>query len=104
MSAVTKNVNLDWYIDRLSQTETIFGVDHPFTLRCMNNLAIALLSQGEYDEAEVCFLKCLERRKKLFGNDHSSTLDAKKNLETFYKSRETHSSRKRTSSIFSGKL
>ena len=41
----------------LALSEKVLGKEHPNTLSSMNNLALLLMSQGKYDEAEPIFAR-----------------------------------------------
>jgi hypothetical protein len=59
----------------------VLGVDHPSTLKSMNNLANVLLQQGKYVEAEKMHRQTLESMEKVLGVDHPSTLASMDNLK-----------------------
>ena len=50
-----------------------------------NNLATVLAKQRIYDEAESLHRLALEKRKKVFGSEHSSTIDSMSNLAWTWK-------------------
>ncbi len=60
--------------------ESIFGPEHPDTLKSMNNLALVLLHQGKHEEAEPINKQTLARLEEVLGPDDSVTLTSKANL------------------------
>ncbi|KAK5202667.1 hypothetical protein LTR41_011588 [Exophiala xenobiotica] len=58
----------------------VLGEEHPETLTSMNNLAGALSSQGEYEEAEEMHRKTLQLSRKVLGDDHPSMMVSVHNL------------------------
>jgi Flp pilus assembly protein TadD len=60
--------------------EKILGPKHPVTLRCMNNLGVALRVQGRYREAEGIYRQALELGEKVLGLEHPSTCRVAENL------------------------
>ncbi|KAI4599640.1 hypothetical protein KJ359_001737 [Pestalotiopsis sp. 9143b] len=62
------------------ERETKRSAEHPSTLSSMNNLALALRSQGKYEEAEEMHRETLERKKSVLGPEHPDTLTSMNNL------------------------
>ena len=56
----------------------------------MNNLASIYNEQGKYDEAEVLYKQCLERRIAVLGENHPNTISTISNLEAMYESQGRH--------------
>ncbi|RYP80699.1 hypothetical protein DL770_006113 [Monosporascus sp. CRB-9-2] len=65
---------------RIELREKVLGIEHPDTLGSMNNLALALDSQGRYDEAEQMHRQILKLREKVLGRKHPDTLTSMNNL------------------------
>jgi len=53
---------------------TILGVEHPDTLRSMNNLAATYRDQGRRAEAAALQEEVLEKRRRILGVEHPDTL------------------------------
>lgn len=62
--------------------EATLGLEHPDTLRSMNNLATVLNRQGKYEQAEEMHGQTLELRKTVLGLEHPDTLASMNNLAT----------------------
>ncbi|MEK6235967.1 MAG: tetratricopeptide repeat protein, partial [Planctomycetales bacterium] len=56
------------------------GQEHPDTLRAINSLAVVLLEQREYGQAERLHRHVLELQRKVFGNEHPETMLSMANL------------------------
>lgn len=54
-------------ISHFTKVEIMLGKEHPDTLISMNNLALALGSQGSYEKAEQ-----IQRRAKEYADKHGS--------------------------------
>ena len=52
------------------------GVNHPHTLKYVNELAVLRTKQKRYPEAEKLFQQALEARKDKLGDDHPDTLES----------------------------
>ena len=50
----------------------------------MNNLAVLYLDQGQYAKAEPLFVKALEVRRRVLGEEHPDTLTSMNNLALLY--------------------
>jgi hypothetical protein len=50
--------------------ERVLGKEHPSTLTSMNNLALALVDQGQYKEAEKFQAVVIVGILRIFGSDH----------------------------------
>ena len=82
----TLNTNpLPLFEDCLEKRKRILGDDHPDTLDSINNLALLLKAQGEYDRALPLYEDCLEKRKRILGDDHPHTLYSIQNLARLLK-------------------
>ncbi len=55
-----------------------------YTLISLNNLASLFQCKGEYDRALPLFEECLEKLKRLFGDDHNETLRLLNNLASLF--------------------
>ncbi len=53
---------------RLGKAE--FGLDHPYTARLLNNLALLYRDQGKYAEAEPLYQRSVALRNKVLGPEH----------------------------------
>ena len=62
------------------RTEKMLGKEHPSTLTSMNNLALVLSSQGNYEEAERIHRQALALRETVLGKEHPDTLGSINNL------------------------
>ena len=60
------------------------GVDHPYTLETMQNLADVYLHSERFSLSEPLFLECLNARKRTMGGQHIATLDTMNNLSVLY--------------------
>lgn len=65
--------------------KTKLGVDYPFTLTSMANLALTFSNQGRWDEAEKLKVQVMETSKMKLGVDHPSTLTSIANLALTYR-------------------
>jgi hypothetical protein len=52
----------------------VLGLEHPFMLTTMNNLALVLDSQGKYEKAKSIHRQTLATREKVLGLEHPDTL------------------------------
>lgn len=57
-----------------------FGPQDPDTLTSMNNLGLALQSQGRYGEAELLYRETLDLLRQVRGSNHRHTLTSMDNL------------------------
>lgn len=64
----------------------MLGAERPSILDSMDNVAIALNSQGKYEEAEEMYRQVLQLRTKLLGTEHPDTLASTDNLAHVVKS------------------
>ncbi|KAI0808469.1 hypothetical protein GGR55DRAFT_696601 [Xylaria sp. FL0064] len=64
----------------LEISDGLLGGEHPDTLSCMNNLAVALQCDGKYTEAETIYRQQLERCERVQGREHPSTFISMGNL------------------------
>ncbi|KAK3176512.1 hypothetical protein OEA41_007835 [Lepraria neglecta] len=62
------------------RTEKMLGKEHPNTLTSINNLALVLSSQGNYEEAERIDRQALALRERVLGKEHPDTLGSMNNL------------------------
>ena len=61
------------------ETELLI-LPEPDTLESMDNMALALNYQGNYDEAEGMHRRALEGREKVLGKEHPDTLSSMNNM------------------------
>ena len=64
--------------------ERIFGLEHPSTLRSMNNLAQIYHKQARWDEAEKLQVQVIETRLRVLKAEHPDTLSSMNNLALTY--------------------
>jgi eukaryotic-like serine/threonine-protein kinase len=64
--------------------KTKLGIDHPYTLKTMNNLASTYQDVDRLAEALPLYEKALEREKIILGPAHSTTLSTMNNLASAY--------------------
>ena len=62
----------------------VLGLEHPDTLRSINNLAVTYSAEGKYEEAGELQLKALDLHKKVLGPEHPDTLIIMGNLAVTY--------------------
>jgi tetratricopeptide (TPR) repeat protein len=72
----------------MEMTKAKLGLDHPDTLRRMNNLAMAYLAAKELDKALPLLEQTLERSKIKPGPHHPTTLFSMHNLALTYRDAE----------------
>ncbi|MEU1798217.1 tetratricopeptide repeat protein [Streptomyces californicus] len=60
--------------------ERLLGPDHPQTLASRDNLANALGSLGEHQQAVELHQRVLAERERVLGPDHPATLTSRNNL------------------------
>ena len=53
-------------------------------LSLVNNLGLPHLDQGKMAEAEAIYMRTLKRKEKIWGAQHTLTLDTINNLVSFY--------------------
>lgn len=58
----------------------MLGPEHPDTLVALNNLALDMVGDGRYAEAEPLFRQVWDASKRVLGKDHPSTLVSVNNL------------------------
>ncbi|KAJ7357900.1 hypothetical protein DFH08DRAFT_437176 [Mycena albidolilacea] len=68
----------------LEKQKQLLGVDHPDTLRAMENLATTYHQLGRYQEAKPLEVAVSEKWKQFLGVDHPDTLHAMGNLAAIY--------------------
>ena len=66
----------------------ILGLEHPYTLTSMHNLALTFKSQGQWRMAEELFIQVVEIRKRVLGVEHPDTLASIKSLAVVLKHKE----------------
>lgn len=64
----------------LASREQSLGLEDPFTLEGMNNLALAFRQQHKYDKAEKLYRKTLETRLRIHGENVPGTITTMHNL------------------------
>ena len=71
---------------RLSgQYEKVLGLEHPYTLTSMTNLASTYRNQGRWKEAEELFVQVMETSSRVLGLEHPDTLTSMANLASTYR-------------------
>jgi tetratricopeptide (TPR) repeat protein len=68
----------------ISDSERLFGTDHPRTLTSRHDLATAYLDAGQTREAITLHEKNLADRSRILGDDHQDTLKSRNNLANAY--------------------
>ena len=68
----------------LDARHTAPGVEHPDTLRAMENLAIIYHSLGKYTEAEKLWISVLDTRNRILGVEHPDTINTMSHLAATY--------------------
>ena len=68
------------YTRALRGYEEQLGAEHPFTLRCVNNLAAIFCEESKFSEAKDLFEQVLEKQEAEFGTDHKDTIVTVGNL------------------------
>ncbi|MCJ1271350.1 hypothetical protein MMC22_011250 [Lobaria immixta] len=63
----------------------IFGLEHPTTLKSMNQLALTYRSQGRWNEAEKLGAQAMETTFKVLKAEHPETLTVMANLASTYR-------------------
>ena len=61
-------------------TDWSIGTEHPDTVSNLNNLAVLLHDQGNYDAAEPSYRHALAINEKVLGNEHPNTANSLNNL------------------------
>ena len=74
-------------LEVLESWRRVPGVEHPDTLRTMNNLALTYNERGRTEEAEQLHLQVLESRRRVLGVEHPDTLTTMDNLASTYNER-----------------
>ena len=69
----------------LADMEQVLGPDHPDTLTCRNNLALAYQAAGRAAEAIPLFERTLAGRERVLGPDHPDSLVSRNNLAVAYR-------------------
>ena len=63
--------------------ESFFGMNHPDTLKALNNLGSVFMCSGKYEQAETLFRRALELSEEALGtNNNSTTTESLGNLAT----------------------
>ena len=76
------------FVQLLTNMERILGKDDPKILVVrLNRLALVYYSKGEFEEALPLYDECLEKRKRVLGDDHPDTLASLNNLANVYYSK-----------------
>ena len=70
--------------------DKILGYEHPDTATSLNNLAVLLVNQGKYDEAELMFRRSLAIRETVLDTEHADTIDSLANLANLLKIRSNY--------------
>jgi len=66
---------------------TLLGTDHPFTAKCLHDLAELYNDLGKYEEAEALYQQALAIREQVLGPNHLDTVHSLNSLGEFYRSR-----------------
>ncbi|KAF8598137.1 FabD/lysophospholipase-like protein [Ceratobasidium sp. AG-I] len=69
----------------LQASRAVLGNEHPTTLTCMQNLALAFWRQGRLEEAEALQTEGIELIKRVLGHEHPETLASIQNLALTYR-------------------
>ncbi|KAF8595353.1 FabD/lysophospholipase-like protein [Ceratobasidium sp. AG-I] len=72
----------------LRASRDMLGNEHPTTLTCMQNLAVAFRRQGRLEEAEALQTEGIELNKRVRGHEHPETLSSMHNLAMTYRDQE----------------
>ncbi|KAF8598148.1 hypothetical protein BDV93DRAFT_526951 [Ceratobasidium sp. AG-I] len=72
----------------LQASGDMLGNEHPTTLTCMQNLAVAFRRQGRLGEAEALQTEVIELNKRVRGHEHPFTLTSMHNLALTYRNQE----------------
>ena len=67
-------------------SKRVLGVEHPFTLSSMANLALTYRNQGRWKEAEELVVWVMGMFKRVLGAEHLNTLTSIANLAFTLKS------------------
>ncbi|KAE8372665.1 violaceus kinesin [Aspergillus bertholletiae] len=68
----------------LQLRKQVLGLEHPYTLTTMNNLASIYSNQGRWKEAEELWVQVLQLDKQVLGPEHPDTLTSMANLASTY--------------------
>jgi tetratricopeptide (TPR) repeat protein len=63
-------------VEILERYTSLYGRDHPRTLRSKSDLGLTYLRRGRYEDAEKLQVEILKTRSRVLGPEHSDTLDA----------------------------
>jgi tetratricopeptide (TPR) repeat protein len=74
------------YERALAISEKALGAEHPDTATSLNNLALLLKSQGDYDGARPLYERALAICEKVLGAEHPDTATSLNNLALLLKS------------------
>ncbi|CAK9012493.1 unnamed protein product [Durusdinium trenchii] len=69
-----------YFKELLQEIEQTYGKDHALALSCLNQLAVTLQKANHIDEALQRHRDCLQRRKRVLGENHEETLQSVSNL------------------------
>lgn len=61
--------------------EEVLGREDPSTLNSMNNLALVIIKQCKYNEAEQIYRQALELYTKVLGREHPYTVSCHSNFQ-----------------------
>ena len=67
---------LEYYNKSLEIRIKVHGLDHPVAADTLYNIALVHQQQGQHDLEAECFDKCVVIYAKIYGNEHSETVDA----------------------------
>ena len=70
---------VDQYQHALQELQEAYGEEHPMTLICVTNLAVALERSGNVDEAAQMEQRTIEMKNRILGPHHPDTLASKNN-------------------------
>jgi tetratricopeptide (TPR) repeat protein len=62
-------------------SQRLLGDNHPDVATSLNNLALLYDSQGRYEEAEPLFLQALAIAEQTLGENHTTTVKIRENLQ-----------------------
>ncbi|CAF9905420.1 MAG: hypothetical protein ALECFALPRED_000606 [Alectoria fallacina] len=72
------------YQRALKEKKKVWGPEHTFTLRIVNNLDLLYVDQGKMAEIEKMYQRALKEKEKTWGPEHTSTLGTVNNLGLLY--------------------
>jgi Tetratricopeptide repeat len=62
----------------------VLGLEHPYTLTSMTNVASMCRDQGRWKEAEELFVQAIEMGKRVLGPEYPCTLSSMVNMALTY--------------------